>query len=106
MFGIPVGPVSQYLTLSLRQLGFSVFKTNLLTIPSTAVGIVTMLLVAILSENINERALVSMLEDLWALPFLVALYCLPADPSPWLYYVGSPLFFRDRTYTHSSTFDA
>ncbi|KAL5521124.1 hypothetical protein ACEPAG_9046 [Sanghuangporus baumii] len=86
MFGIPVGPVTQYLTLSLRELGFSVFETNLLTIPSTAVAIVTMLLVSLLSENIHDRALVSMLEDIWSLPFLVALYCLPANPSPWLYY--------------------
>ncbi|KAL5504939.1 hypothetical protein ACEPAH_7602 [Sanghuangporus vaninii] len=86
MFGIPVGPVSQYLTLSLRELGFTVFETNLLTIPSTAVAIVIMFLAALLSENIHDRALVSMVEDIWSLPFLVALYCLPENPSPWLYY--------------------
>lgn len=87
MFGIPIAPVSTYLTLSLRQLGFSTFETNLLTIPSTFIGTLTMYGVSLLSEFVNDRTIVSMLEDLWALPFLVAIYCLPANPGPWMYYV-------------------
>lgn len=87
MFDIPIAPVGTYLTLSLRQLGFGTFETNLLTIPSTVVGTFTMYGVSLLSEFVNDRTIVSMLEDLWALPFLIAIYCLPANPSPWLYYV-------------------
>lgn len=33
-WGVPSIPPKQYLTLSLRGLGFNVFQTNLLTIPS------------------------------------------------------------------------
>ena len=51
---------------------------------------ITMFLVTLLSEAVNDRARTAMLEDIWALPFLVALYLLPANPHPWLYYV-SPL---------------
>lgn len=40
-FGIPVGPPDQYLTLTLRNLGFDTFNSNLLSIPAQAIGIVT-----------------------------------------------------------------
>lgn len=40
-FQIPVGPPDQYLTLTLRNLGFDTFDSNLLSIPSQAVGAVT-----------------------------------------------------------------
>lgn len=66
---------------------FGTFETNLLTIPSTIFALISMFVVAILSEAVNDRAIISMLEDVWALPFLVALYCLPENPNPWLYYV-------------------
>ncbi|KAI0772171.1 allantoate permease [Irpex lacteus] len=99
MFGIPISPVGSYLTLSLRHLGFDTFKTNLLTIPHTVLGFCSMFLITLLSEAVNDRAIVSMLEDLWALPFLVALYCLPANPNPWIYY-GITTALLAYPYTH------
>ena len=74
--------------LIVRSDRFGTFKTNLLTIPSTVLGFCSMFLITLLSEAVNDRAIVSMLEDLWALPFLVALYCLPEHPNPWIYYVS------------------
>lgn len=41
MFQLPTGPPDQYLTLTLRNLGFGTFNSNLLTIPSQAAGAVT-----------------------------------------------------------------
>lgn len=86
MFGIPNTPPSTYLTLLLRDIGFNTFDTNLLTIPSQALGIVTMFLITLVSEFVNERSIVSMMEDLWTLPFLVALYALPSNPNPWIFF--------------------
>lgn len=38
LFQIPAAPVSRYLTLALRSIGFSTFQTNLLTIPSSVLN--------------------------------------------------------------------
>ncbi|KAI0064885.1 allantoate permease [Artomyces pyxidatus] len=99
MFGIPPGPPGTYLTLSLRHLGFSTFKTNLLVIPSTVLGIITMFWITWVSERVNDRSIVSMAEDFWVLPFLVAIYCLPANPNPWIFY-GLATVLLGFPYTH------
>ncbi|KAF2226135.1 putative MFS transporter [Elsinoe ampelina] len=70
---IPMNPPNAYLTLTLRQLGFNAFTTNLLVVPSTAIGICTLLLITRLSEYLNERSLVAMIQDIWTLPCLLAL---------------------------------
>ena len=41
VFQLPTGPPDQYLTLTLRNLGFDTFAANLLTIPSQVAGAVT-----------------------------------------------------------------
>lgn len=47
-----------------------------------------MFLITLASELVNERSIVSMMEDLWMLPFLVAIYALPSSPNPWLFFVS------------------
>ncbi|KAK6439457.1 hypothetical protein LTR95_004327 [Oleoguttula sp. CCFEE 5521] len=72
---IPISTPATYLTLSLRQLGFSTvrsrdsairvrFETNLLVIPSTAVAICNLLLLTWVSERLNERMLIALIQDL------------------------------------------
>ncbi|TEB13966.1 MFS general substrate transporter [Coprinellus micaceus] len=86
LFGIPATPPAQYLTLSLRNMGFNTFQTNLLTIPAAVGTIITMYAIAVVSETVNDRAFVSMAEDVWCLPFLIALRALPDQPNPWIFY--------------------
>ena len=74
---IPVNPEGTYLTLSLRNLGFSTFNTNLLTIPSTAAGIATLLGITWVSERVNERSFIAMIQNIWALPCIIALRWWP-----------------------------
>ncbi|KAE8153468.1 major facilitator superfamily domain-containing protein [Aspergillus avenaceus] len=69
----PVVPVSSYITLTLKGLGFSTFTTNLLTIPHSVCHIILLLLLTRLSETLNERALTSTLQSLWMLPCVAAL---------------------------------
>ncbi|KAH9949379.1 MFS general substrate transporter [Amylocystis lapponica] len=83
---IPTSPPATYLTLSLRNLGFDTTQSNLLTIPSTALGIILLLVVCYLSELINSRTITTVLLQFYTLPLLIALYTFTEHTSPWVYY--------------------
>ncbi|POS71379.1 hypothetical protein DHEL01_v210228 [Diaporthe helianthi] len=74
---IPQSPPSKYLTLIVRSLGFSTFNTNLLTIPSSVLHIITLLAITRLSDYLKEKTLVSMLQAVWTLPCVIALEWWP-----------------------------
>lgn len=74
MFQIPMTPPTQYITLSLKALGFGTFQTNLLTIPYTVLHIITMMALTYFAEIWNELTLTSMVGQIWALPFLIFFY--------------------------------
>ncbi|KAI8964175.1 allantoate permease [Daldinia sp. FL1419] len=70
---VPQSPPKTYLTLTLRSLGFSTFDTNLLTIPADVIHIINLILITRLSEWLNERSLVAIVQPLWTLPCIFAL---------------------------------
>lgn len=70
---IPATPVTNYLSLTLRHLGFSTFNTNLLTIVPNAVTIITLLGLTWLSEKVKERSFIAAIQNLWMMPCLIAL---------------------------------
>ncbi|KAK7716653.1 hypothetical protein SLS63_011078 [Diaporthe eres] len=74
---IPQSPPSKYLTLIVKSLGFSTFNTNLLTIPSSVLHIITLLAITRLSDYLNEKTLVAMLQSVWTLPCVIALEWWP-----------------------------
>ncbi|KAH8691477.1 major facilitator superfamily domain-containing protein [Talaromyces proteolyticus] len=74
---IPIVPVSAYLTLTLRNIGFSTVITNLLTIPVSVASIFTIVGLTWFSEQVNERSLVAMLQNVWLLPCLFVLRFWP-----------------------------
>lgn len=78
-FETPMTTPQQYLTLTLKRMGFGTFLTNLLTIPSTAISIIMMLILTYVSEVIGELSLVAIIGQIWALPFLVYLYVVDID---------------------------
>ena len=86
LFGIPKYPVSQYLTLSFRDLGFDVIQSNLLSIPYIVGSSITMLLITAFSELVNNRSFVSMAEDAWLLPCFASLIALKDPISGWSYF--------------------
>ncbi|TVY60831.1 putative transporter [Lachnellula suecica] len=75
-FQIPETTPNQYLTLTLKGLGFGVFKTNLLVIPSTVLHMITMLAMTYAAEIWGELTLTSAIGQIWALPFLAYLYAV------------------------------
>ncbi|KAI9661081.1 MAG: hypothetical protein M1821_009408 [Bathelium mastoideum] len=81
---VPMGPVTVYITLILRNLGFSTFTTNLLTIPSTAISIFTLIGLTWISERVHERSLVAAIQNIWVLPCVTALRWWPgAEVNAW-----------------------
>jgi len=84
---IPVGPPQTYLTLSLRNLGFTTTQTNLLSIPSSFIGIATMVIATYASEVFNSRILATVSLQFWALPLLIVLYTFTTHTSQWVYFV-------------------
>ncbi|KAI1361302.1 major facilitator superfamily transporter [Xylaria arbuscula] len=99
LFGIPKYPVSNYLSLSFRELGFNVIETNLLSIPYIVASSITMILITAVSELVSNRALVAMAEDLWLLPNFAALIALPDPISPWSYFAIATVLLSF-PYTH------
>ncbi|KAI1859272.1 uncharacterized protein JN550_012081 [Neoarthrinium moseri] len=74
---IPQAPQTKYITLVLKSSGFDTFTTNLLTIPASVFHIITLILLTRLSEWVQERSLVSMLQSVWTLPCVIALRVWP-----------------------------
>lgn len=86
--------------MNLKALGFTTFHTNLLTIPAYVLFIINLLALTWLSEKFNERFLLGSISQLWALPLLIALECLPATRSHWVTYVLTILLFA-QPYAHA-----
>ncbi|KAI1628021.1 phthalate transporter [Exophiala viscosa] len=74
---IPTTPPQAYITLTCKALGFDTFQTNLLTIPAYVLFILQLLFWTWASEKMNQRLIVGLIAQIWALPLLVALVALP-----------------------------
>lgn len=72
-FQTPMSTPANYLTLSLKEMGFGTFGTNLLVIPSKVGHVVTMLGLTYAGEVFGELTFVAMVGQVWALPFLLFL---------------------------------
>ncbi|KIX07141.1 uncharacterized protein Z518_05118 [Rhinocladiella mackenziei CBS 650.93] len=90
---IPHTPPQAYITLTCKALGFNTFQTNLLTIPAYVLFILQLLFWTWVSEKINQRLLLGVISQIWALPLLIALVALPPifDNSDWVKWVLSTL---------------
>ncbi|KAK4448891.1 major facilitator superfamily domain-containing protein [Podospora aff. communis PSN243] len=82
-FLIPAGPPDAYLTLTLRNLGFGTFDSNLLSIPTQVIGAITMLTLTYYSEIWNTRTYLAIFGQLWLLPNVIALLSLPDNVAAW-----------------------
>lgn len=83
---VPVGPPHNYLTLTLRSLGFNTIQSNLLSIPAYVIGAIGLLSTSYLSEAIDSRVLSTVILQFWVLPLLIVLYTFTENTSQWSYY--------------------
>jgi MFS transporter, ACS family, DAL5 transporter family protein len=61
---------------SLKGLGFDTFQTNLLVIPSQVLSMINLLFFTRVAQWTGRLAFNGIIGQIWALPFLVALYAL------------------------------
>ena len=83
---MPDTPPQTYLTLSLRNLGYTTTQSNLLSIPSKFIGMTMLLVTSYMSEIIDSRTLATVSLQFWALPLLIALYTFGHQTSQWAYF--------------------
>lgn len=88
---IPPQPVTAYLTLNLKALGFNTFQTNLMTIPAYVLFLIQLVFWTWLSERVNDRMTTVLVSQLWMLPIILALELLSTSASPWIWYTLSIL---------------
>ncbi|KAL9608115.1 MAG: hypothetical protein Q9167_007039, partial [Letrouitia subvulpina] len=74
---VPFTPETSYLSLTIRSLGFNVFQTNLLIIPSSVLFILQLLFWTWFSEKFNQRFFIGLISQIWVIPLLIALETLP-----------------------------
>lgn len=80
---IPSHPMTQYLTLQLKAVGFGTFETNLLIIPAYVLFIIQLLWWTWVSEKTGQRFLTGLVSQVWMLPVLIALETISPKTSPW-----------------------
>lgn len=90
-WSIPATPITAYLTLNLKQLGFNTFETSLLTIPAYVLFLIQLLSWTWVSEKWNSRMMIVIVSQVWSFPLILALELLPSSASPWAWYACSTL---------------
>jgi hypothetical protein len=83
---IPATPVTGYLNLTLKRLGFTTFNSNMLGIPYAVLQIILMLALSWNSERTGERTFHCVFGEFWILPLLAALLALPSGGHNWSRY--------------------
>ncbi|GAA5850504.1 hypothetical protein JCM8547_001896 [Rhodosporidiobolus lusitaniae] len=90
-FGIAGYPLGNYFQISMRGLGFSTVMANLLAVPHVFISIFNLIGLTLLSEAVNSRTWITMIENWWFLIFYIPLRTL-ADPiSPWVWFALATL---------------
>jgi hypothetical protein len=77
VFMVPQSTPDQYITLTLRSLGYDQFNANLLSIPNQFISCFTLFAATWFSEFTGQRMLVASTQNIWLLPCLIALRWWP-----------------------------
>lgn len=86
-FETPMTTPKQYMTLTLRGMGFNTFVTNLLTIPKQILMIIMMVTMTYVSEVTGELTWAALFGQIWVLPFVVYLYVVDTTTAnKWVVY--------------------
>ena len=82
-FQFPQFPMSNYVNIILRGLGFSRNETIYLNIPIEVFNAITMITISFVSEIFNERAIICMIPQIWMLIPIAIEYARADDILAW-----------------------
>lgn len=97
---IPFQPVTNYISLILRQMGYSTFMSNVLVIPGQFLFLLNLPLFVFLSKYFKEKAIMAGFSNVVILPFIAAIVALPNDTNNWVKYVLL-IGILSQPYTHA-----
>ncbi len=84
---IPMQPVSQYISLILKNMGFSTFLSNVLAIPGQFWFLINLPIFVYLSHLTKEKSICTGLANIFIFPFTVAIVAYPNTGNNWVKYV-------------------
>ncbi|KAG0674411.1 hypothetical protein C6P40_000403 [Pichia californica] len=87
VFEIPQNPIKAYLNINLKKLKFGRDEIIYLNIPIEFLTSVTLVLITLLSETVNERSFISTIQQLWIMIVVCVEYTRYNDIGPWGQYV-------------------
>ena len=97
---IPFQPVTNYISLILRGMGYSTFMSNILVIPGQFWFLVNLPLVVYISRKVNEKSICAGLSNIFIIPFVIAIVALPTSTNDWIKYVML-IGILSQPYTHA-----
>ncbi|KAK9481073.1 major facilitator superfamily domain-containing protein [Lipomyces japonicus] len=96
-FDMSTSTIGTYLSLTLRQLGFTTFQTTLMGLPRTVLGLIMMMVINYTIQRTNQRALFGILAQLWSLPNLIALRTFGTHTNRWSKYAVTTILLGHPT---------
>lgn len=87
VFEIPQNPIKAYLNINLKKLKFGRDEIIYLNIPIEVLTSLTLVLITLLSEAVNERSLISTIQQFWILIVVCVEYARYDKIGPWGQYV-------------------
>jgi cyanate permease len=85
---MPHTPVGTYFPTMIRNYGFSVTTSNLLTVPSYFISLVISILIAKSADRYGNYALHALIGSIWSMVGFLALQFLPDDAGRWSFYTA------------------
>ncbi|KAK9462295.1 major facilitator superfamily domain-containing protein [Lipomyces oligophaga] len=86
VFGMSSSPVSTYLTLTLRSIGFTTLQSTLMVLPYQVAHLVFLLAITYIAQRLDERSLIGVVAQVWIVACLIPLRTFTAETSRWAKY--------------------
>ncbi|KAK9460669.1 major facilitator superfamily domain-containing protein [Lipomyces oligophaga] len=100
VFGMSSSPVSTYLTLTLRSIGFTTLQSTLMVLPYQVAHLIILLLTTYAAQRLNERSLIGFAAQFWIVICLIPLRTFTAESSRWAKYAVTTVLLSS-PYTHA-----